>query len=152
MKIPKILHKVRLNDKNTMRTKNILSLCVLLLCIFPFLLQGNQVNLSNTSNQSVWCAIAINAAGEIMVVWSEWPSNGIWYRIQKDGQWSEKRKAGIVNRQSWSNQLAVDSYGTFHLSYADGSGSKGRDIHYSYFTGSRWSTAERVHASPDNSA
>lgn len=152
MKIPNILHQMRLNDKKKMRTKKLLSLCVLLLCIFPFLLVGNQINLSNTPNQSVWSAIAINAAGEIMVVWSEWPGDGIWYRIQKDGQWSEKRKAGIVHQQSWSNQLAVDSYGTFHLSYADGSGSKSRDIYYSYFSGSRWSTAERVHASPDNSA
>ena len=135
-----------------MRTKKIFSLCVLLLCVVPFLLQGNQINLSNTPNQSVWSAIAINAAGEIMVVWSEWGGDGIWYRIQRDGEWSEKRKAGIVHQQAWSNQLAVDSYGTFHLSYADGHGSLGRDIFYSYYTGDRWSTAERVYASPHNSA
>ena len=135
-----------------MRTKKILSLCVFLLCVCPFLLQGDQVNLSNSSNQSVWSAIAINSVGEIMVVWSEWGSDGIWYRIQRDGEWSEKRKAGIVYQQSWSNQLAVDSYGTFHLAYADGYGSLGRDIYYSYFTGSRWSTAEKVYGSPHNSA
>ncbi len=129
-----------------------MSLCVLLLCVVPFLLQGNQINLSDTPNQSVWCAIAINAAGEIMVVWSEWGGDGIWYRIQRDGEWSEKRKAGIVHQQAWSNQLAVDSYGTFHLSYADGAGSLGRDIWYSHYTGDRWSTAERVYASPHNSA
>lgn len=152
MKIPNILHQVRLNDQKTMRTKKILFLCVLLLCVGPFFLQGNQINLSNTPNQSVWSAIAINAAGEIMVVWSEWSGDGVWYRIQKGGEWSEKRKTGIVHQQSWSNQLAVDSYGTFHLSYADGYGSLGRDIYYSYFTGSRWSTAERVYASPHNSA
>lgn len=152
MKIPNILHQVRLNEKKTMRTKKILSLCVVLLCVGPFFLQGNQINLSNTPNQSVWSAIAINAAGEIMVVWSEWRSDGVWYRIQRDGKWSEKRKAGIVRQQSWSNQLAVDSYGTFHLSYADGRGSMGRDIYYSYFTGSRWSPAERVYDSPHNSA
>lgn len=152
MKIPIILHHGRLNDKKAMRTKKILSLCVLLLCVVPFLLQANQINLSNTSNQSVWCAIAINAAGEIMVVWSEWSGNGIWYRIQKNGEWSQKRKAGIARQRSWSNQLAVDSRGTFHLSYADGNGSQSRDIYYSYFTGSRWSSAERVYASPHNSA
>lgn len=152
MKIPNILHEGRLNDKKKMRTKKILALSVLLLCVGPFILHGNQINLSNSSNQSVWCAIAINSAGEMMVVWSEWGSDGIWYRIQKDGQWSEKRKCGIVHAQSWSNQLAVDSHGTFHLSYADGYGSLGRDIYYSYFTGSRWSSPERVYASPHNSA
>ncbi len=152
MKIPIILHQGRLNDKKTMRTKKILSLFVFLLCVCPFLLQGDQINLSNTSNQSVWCAIAINSVGEIMVVWSEWGSDGIWYRILRDGNWSEKRKAGIVRQKSWSNQLAVDSKGMFHLSYADGGGSLSRDIYYSYFTGSQWSTAERVYDSTHNSA
>ncbi|MFC2161648.1 hypothetical protein ACFLRX_08360 [Acidobacteriota bacterium] len=135
-----------------MQSKKILILSVILLCAGPFLLQGNQINLSNTSNQSVWSAIAINSAGEIMVVWSEWDSNGIWYRIQKNGEWSGKKKAGIVYQKSWSNQLAVDSFGMFHLSYADGAGSLSRDIYYSYFTGSQWSKAERVYASPHNSA
>ncbi|MFC2161647.1 hypothetical protein ACFLRX_08355 [Acidobacteriota bacterium] len=135
-----------------MKTKKLLNLCVLMLCVFPFLLQGAQINLSNTTNQSVWCAIASNDAGEIMVVWSEWEFDGIWYRIQRNGVWSEKKKSGILPKKSWSNQLAVDSNGTFHLAYADGFGSLGRDIQYSYFNGTQWSPAERVYTSYHNSA
>jgi len=135
-----------------MKIKRNIVFFILSLYFTPLFFFGEQINLSNTPNQSVWAAVAVNPAGEIMVVWSEWPSDGIYYRTQKDGQWSEMKKAGIVYQQSWSNQLAVDSFGTFHLSYADGYGSLGREIYYSYFTGSQWSDAEMIYDSPHNSA
>ena len=103
-----------------MRVKKSIIFFILSLYFTPVFFFGEQINLSNTPNQSVWAAIAVNPAGEIMVVWSEWMADGIYSRTQKDGQWSDKKKAGIVHQQSWSNQLAVDSFGTFHLSYADG--------------------------------
>jgi len=124
--------------------------------LFLFLL-GNpavfaKVNLSKTSGDSKWPAIGANSAGEVMVVWTEWSTGMIYYRILRNGNWTATKNAGIANRQAWSNQMAVDSGGRFHLTWADGFGSHGRDIFYSYWTGSNWATSEMVHYSPYNSA
>lgn len=111
-----------------------------------------KVNLSTTSGESLWPAVGVNSAGEVMVVWTEWSSGQIHYRILRNGQWTAARNAGIVGQIAWSNQLSVDSNGRFHITYADGYSSYSRDIYYSYFTGSSWSTPECVHVSPYNSA
>lgn len=124
--------------------------------VFLFLI-GNpavfaKVNLSNTSGSSEWPAIGVNSAGEVMVVWTEWSTGMIYYRILRNGKWTATKNAGIANQQAWSNQMAVDSSGRFHVTWADGFGSHGRDIFYSYWTGNNWSTSEMVHYSPYNSA
>ena len=121
-------------------------------CFFTSFLSGQQLNLSDSTNRSVWPTVAVNKAGEVMVVWSEWMDDGAYYRIYKNGQWSDKIKAGVVQQQAWSNQIAVDSTGMFHLSWADGYGSLYRDIWYSYYSGSSWAPAERVYDSSHNSA
>ena len=100
--------------------------------LFVFLL-GNTAafaksNLSKTSGESLWPAIGVNSAGEVMVVWTEWSSGMIYYRIKRNGQWSATKNAGIADRLAWSNQMAVDSHGRFHVSWADGHGSSARDI------------------------
>jgi hypothetical protein len=111
-----------------------------------------KVNLSKTGGESLWPAIGANSAGDVMVVWTEWSSGMIYYRILKNGQWSAMKNAGIADRQAWSNQMAVDSNGRFHVTWADGHGSGTRDIFYSYWAGNNWSTPELVHYSPYNSA
>ncbi len=122
------------------------------LLFFTQLTIFGEINLSQSSNNTEYPAIAVNSRGEIMVVWTEWGDNSMYYRIYRDGQWSKMMNAGIVRQQAWSNQLAVDSHGTFHVTFADGFSSYTRDIYYSYFTGSGWATPERVYASPYNSA
>ncbi len=128
---------------------------------FPLLLQFSllslsllaSVNLSQTARDSFFPAIAVNSSGEVMVVWTEWEGdNKMYYRIFRNGQWSQIQNAGIVKERAWSNQLSVDSYGTFHWTCADGFSSESRDIYYSYFTGSGWAAAEMLYRSPYNSA
>lgn len=115
-------------------------------------LLAQEINLTNSSANSEWPAIAVNSNGKIMVVWSEWGNPApMWYRIYDNG-WSSPRNSNIVHEQAWSNKLDVDSNGTFHISYADGYGSRGRDIWYSYYTGTSWATAERIYRSAHNSA
>ncbi|MCK4430665.1 MAG: hypothetical protein KAW19_05120, partial [Candidatus Aminicenantes bacterium] len=143
---------IRLNNKTTMFFKKCFFFSFLLLAVLHFSL-FSAINLSNTSIDSLWPAVAVNSAGEIMVVWTEWEGSGkMFYRTFKNGQWSSVKNAQIVSQLAWSNQLEVDSYGTFHASWADGYGSHGRDIYYSYYTGSNWATAERIYYSPYNSA
>ncbi|MBE0460743.1 MAG: BACON domain-containing protein [Candidatus Aminicenantes bacterium] len=126
---------------------------LIFLAVVHFSLFGGAINLSKTSNQSLWPAVEVNSKGEVMVVWTELEGKGnIYYTIYKNGAWTAVRYAGIVRENSWSNQLAVDSYDVFHLSYADGFGSLGRDIYYSYYTGNNWASPERVYSSPHNSA
>jgi len=130
----------------------------LLLPIFVLLFTiGNtavfaKINLSQTNGESLWPAIGVNSAGEVMVVWTEWSSGMIYYRLYRNGQWTATKNAGIANSLAWSNQMAVDSKGRFHVTWADGGSSYTRDIFYSFWTGSNWSTPEMVHYSPYNSA
>lgn len=129
---------------------------LLLVVVFLFL-AGNtaifgKVNLSQTSGESLWPAIGVNSAGEVMVVWTEWSSGMIYYRLLKNGQWTAMKNAGVANALAWSNQMAVDPKGRFHITWADGTSSYTRDIFYSFWTGSNWSTPEMVHYSPYNSA
>ena len=129
----------------------------LVLGMFCLAVQGGllaaDLNLSTSSSKTEWPAIAVNSAGQIMVVWTEWEGQGnLYYRTYQNGQWSEKRNAGIVYQWAWSNQLDVDSKGVFHLSMADGYGSTTRDIYYSSYTGSSWRQLEMLYDSPHNSA
>jgi len=146
--------KTRMGNMNKARLKTagfiLFGLLGMFLAASSFL-EAN-VNLSMTSGESFWPAVAVNSAGDIMVVWTEWSSGQVFYRINRNGKWSDTKNAGVVYQQAWSNQLDVDSHGTFHLTYADGRSSYSRDIYYSYFTGSNWSTPERLYASPYNSA
>jgi len=90
-----------------------LFLCITQLSVF------SSINLSNSADDSLWPALAVNSRGEIMVVWLEWSGDN-YYRIFRDGQWSSVKNCGIANQRAWTNELAVDSQGVFHLSYADG--------------------------------
>ena len=152
------LSKKALRMRTMNRTHNIPRILIKLFPVFLFVfLLGNPAafaksNLSKTSGESLWPAIGVNSAGEVMVVWTEWSNGMIYYRILRNGQWSAMKNAGIANAQAWSNQMAVDPKGRFHLTWADGYGSHTRDIFYSYWTGNNWSTPEMVHYSPYNSA
>lgn len=111
------------------------------------------LNLSNSSTKTEWPSIAVNAAGQIMVVWTEWEGMGnIYYRVYEGGTWSAKKNAHIVRQWAWSNQLDVDSSGRFHLSFADGYGSTTRDIYHSLYSGTGWRNADMLFNSPHNSA
>ena len=112
----------------------------------------SSINLSNTSRESEYPTVAVNSAGEVMVVWTELDNGNMYYRIFRNGLWSTKKNTGIASKQAWSNQLSVDSYDTFHVSCADGRGSGARDIYYGHFTGNSWSATERVYYSAYNSA
>lgn len=131
--------------------KQLSLLLAFLLIFFPFYLSSSK-NISSSSRDSLWPSIEINSNGRIMIVWTEWETGDIYYREYKNGQWTIIKNSGIVHERAWSNQLAVDSQNTFHLSYADGYSSGSRDIFYSYFTGSGWSSEERIYASTHNSA
>jgi len=129
--------------------------------IFPmvflllFLVQASVfglTNLSRTGGDSLWPAIAINSAGEIMVVWTEWSSGQNYYSINRNGTWTAPKICGVTSQQAWTNELHVDSNGMFHLSFADGWASSTRDIIYSYFTGTSWSNPELTLRSYWNSA
>lgn len=133
-----------------MMKKALLSLYLLLFLCLP-LLAADVINMTNTSADSIWPAISVNSRGQIMMVWSE-GGTIIWYRLYDNGSWSAARNANITNQKAWSNRLDTDSQGYFHCTWADGFGSGGRDIWYSYFNGSRWTAAERTYRSADNSA
>lgn len=109
-------------------------------------------NLSRTAGDSLWPAIAVNSAGEIMVVWTEWSSGQNYYSINRNGTWTAPKICGVTSQQAWTNELHVDSSGMFHLSFADGWASVTRDIIYSYFNGTNWSNPELTLRSYWNSA
>jgi len=110
-----------------------------------------KINLSQSNDESKFPAIAVNSKGEIMVVWLEWSGDN-YYRIFRDGQWSSVKNCGIAMQRAWTNELAIDSQGKFHLTFADGISSHIRDIKYSYFTGSNWASPQTIYYSPYNSA
>ena len=122
-----------------------------LLLVYPSGSEATE-NLSNSHSSSEWPAVEVNSNGLVMVVWTEWNSGNMFYRTLKDGQWSSMTNAGIVRKRAWSNQLALDSAGIFHVDYADGVSSAAREIYYSYYKGSSWATAEAIYISPHNSA
>jgi hypothetical protein len=136
-----------------MKTKPILFFCLLLLMAFNMGLASDGLNLSNSADISIWATLAVNGKGEVMVVWTEWNTPGqVFYRIQKNGQWSEMINSRLGAAKAWSNQMVVDSKGVFHLSFADGYGSSSREIFYSAYSNGGWSTPEMVFYSPYNSA
>jgi hypothetical protein len=141
---------IRLNSITSMILKRFFPLFFLL--FFMQIIIFAEINLSSSPDNTEFPAVAVNSRGEVMVVWTEWGNKNMFYRIYRNGQWSQMRNAGIVRQRAWSNQLAVDSQGTFHVAYADGIASETRDIYYSYFTGSGWATPERLYYSPYNSA
>jgi hypothetical protein len=136
--------------KKNQPKKNAVSIFLFLIFFMSASLFG-KINLSRSADESKFPAIAINSKGEIMVVWLEWSGDN-YYRIYKDGQWSSVKNCGIARQRAWTNELAVDSQGKFHLTFADGYSSNTRDIVYSYFTDSGWATPEKIYASPYNSA
>jgi hypothetical protein len=141
----------RFKYKFSFNPKKIFPLVFLLL----FLAQASVfglTNLSRTGGDSLWPAIAINSAGEIMVVWTEWSSGQNYYSINRNGTWTAPKICGVTSQQAWTNELHVDSKGMFHLSFADGWASSTRDIIYSYFTGTSWSSPELTLRSYWNSA
>lgn len=130
------------------RTFPIFLFLVFFLCTSLF----GKVNISHTSGDSKYAAVAVNPAGEIMVVWTEWSSGKNYYSLYKGGKWSSPKNCGITGQQAWTNELAVDSQGRFHLTFADGYSSFSRDIVYSYWTGSGWASPKKIYVSPYNSA
>ncbi len=140
----------RINHSPVMILQKTLLFIFLFLCLTR-LPVFSVINLSKSADDSLWPALALNAKGEIMVVWLEWTGDN-YYRIFSGGQWSSVKNCGIANQRAWTNELAVDSQGVFHLSYADGYASSTRDVMYSYFTGKSWSNPEKTYHSTWNSA
>jgi len=129
-------------------------LLVLFLMTFPLStgLHADVINLTQSSGESVWPAVAVNSSGEVIVLWTEWVSGAMWYRVYKNGQWTEKKNSGIIHRRAANTQIEADSSNTFHTSYADGKGSSNRDVYSSKYNGGYWQTADLIYASPYNSA
>ena len=144
---------IRLNCRKDMIFRKFPIFFFFILALMHFSLSGQVINMSQSSSKSEWPAVAVNSAGEIMVVWTEWGAPGqMYYRIYRKGQWSGRTNSDIVSQWAWSNQLEVDSVGMFHISFADGYGSTGRDIYYSFYNGSTWASSQRIYHSPHNSA
>lgn len=114
-----------------------------------------QRNLSQSSSESGYPAIAVNQDGVILVVWPEGghEAGTLYYSVFKNGQWSTPRNANITSLQAWSPQLDVDSVGNFHCAYADGNSRLNRDVfHCAYDPNKGWGSPERIWRSEENSA
>ena len=99
----------------------------------------SQVNISRSSADAHKSSIAVNQNGIILVVWTE-DSGGsgaesgvLFYNVSRNGVWQGARNADLTGLDTWSPQLAIDSEGNFHLSYADGTSRMNREIWHCVF-------------------
>ena len=117
-------------------------------------------NLSYSSSDSHKSSIAVNQNGVILVVWTEGPggidaeAGDLFYNVFRNGQWSGPINTNLTKLEVWSPQLAIDSQGNFHLSYADGTSRLNRDIwHAVYNPDTGWGQGRKIYdLSPENSA
>ncbi len=139
-----------------MSHKRTLAVLFAILSIFSFNLFAKK-NLSFTSSDSHKSSIAVNQNGIILVVWTEGnqeESGDLFYNVFRDQEWSGPMNTNLTLMQIWSPQLAVDSEGNFHLSYADGSSRLNREIwHCRYDPDTGWGQKRQIYLkSPENSA
>jgi hypothetical protein len=135
--------------------KKILISCFLAAVFLPFGVFG-VTNISKTSAESGYPAIAINEQGIILVVWPEGGGEAgtLFYSVFKNGQWSNPKNTQLTRYIIWFPQLAVDSEGKFHLAYADGGSRLNREIYHSVYDPDtdEWSGATMIWKSEENSA
>jgi hypothetical protein len=121
----------------------------------PFGVYGER-NISKTSADSGYPAIAVNEQGTIMVVWPEGghEAGTLFYSVFEDGQWSNPKNTKLTKSLIWFPQLAVDSEGKFHCAYADGRSRLAREIYHSVYDPDTdaWSGGTMIWNSEENSA
>lgn len=114
-------------------------------------------NISLSSSDSHKSSIAVNQNGIILVVWTEGvaeEAGDLFFNVFRNQEWEGPRNSNLTKRQVWSPQLAIDSEGNFHLSYADGSSRLNREIfHAKYDPDTGWEQKRQIYFnSPENSA
>jgi len=142
-----------------MSRKKTLIFVLSILSLFALNMYADE-NLSNSPADSHKSSIAVNQNGIILVVWTETPRGGdeesgvLFYNVFRDGQWQGTINTNLTKFDIWSPQLAVDSQGNFHLSYADGTSRLNRDIwHCLYNPDTGWGQKRKIYnLSPENSA
>jgi len=115
----------------------------------------SQRNISQTSAESGYPAVAVNEDGVILVCWPEGghEAGTLYYSVFKDGEWSPPRNAQLTVYEIWFPQLDVDSQGKFHLAYADGRSRLNREIYHAvYDPDSGWGSGTMIWKSEENSA
>ncbi len=139
-----------------MKKKNFLLLFFCLTILFNLFSFGDAINLSKSNSESFWPAIATNSNGEIMVIFTEIVPGGytdIFYTISTDGGENWTQPTRTYSRRAYIKALALaaDSNGNFHMAYADGYASAGREIYYRAYINGNWQAAEQLSYSHDNS-
>jgi hypothetical protein len=139
-----------------MKRKNFLFILIFLTVSIHLSLYGQATNLSKSNSESFWPAIAANSKGEIMVIFTEIvPGNytDIFYTISKDGGKNWTQPVRTYSRKAYIKAcaLAADSNGNFHMAYADGYGSGGREVYYRAYINGNWGAVEQLSYSNDNS-
>jgi hypothetical protein len=137
-----------------MKRKNTLFISVLVLLLIPYSIYGER-NISRTSAESGYPAVAVNQEGTILVVWPEGghEAGTLYYSVFKDGNWSSPADTKLTRHLIWFPQLDVDSEGKFHLTYADGRSRLNREIYHAvYDPDEGWSSATMIWDSQENSA
>jgi len=145
----------------TMSRKKILTVTLTILSLFALNMFAEE-NISYSPADSHKSAIAVNQNGIILVVWTEGKagldeeSGELFQNVFRNGQWLGPVSSGLTGIDTWSPQLAIDSQGNFHLSWADGNSRFNRDIwHCMYNPDTGWGTKNKIYShefSPENSA
>jgi hypothetical protein len=137
-----------------MKIQKSLLVCLILL-IIPLLTLGQRINLSQTNGESFWPALAVNPDGVLMAIYTEAVegSNDIYMTLSYDGgnSWTTPQRTYSRTQFIKSVALDADQYGNFHMCYADGWGSGGREVYYRYYVDGSWQAAEQLSFSSDNS-
>ena len=138
-----------------MERKKLFMIGCFVLLLTPFLMYG-QRNISNTSAESGYPAVAVNEEGVILACWPEGGHEAgvLYYAVFKDGVWSAPKNTKLTLYEIWFPQLDVDEAGKFHLAYADGKSRLNREIYHASYDPDtdKWSTGTMIWKSEENSA
>lgn len=144
-----------------MSRKKTLTIFLIMFSIFVLNMFAEE-NISYTTADSHKSSIAVNQNGIVLVVWTEGKagldeeSGELFYNVFRNGVWMGPVSTGLTSLDTWSPQLAIDSLGNFHLSWADGNSRFNRDIwHCKYNPDTGWGHKARIYSpnlSPENSA
>lgn len=138
-----------------MHLKKFLIACGITILFLPLGVFGER-NLSKTSADSGYPAIAVNEKGTILVVWPEGghEAGTLFYIVYKDGTWSNPKNTKLTLSLIWFPQLAVDAAGKFHVAYADGRSRLNREIYHAVYDPDtdKWTGGTMIWKSEENSA
>ncbi|MGD2245813.1 MAG: BACON domain-containing carbohydrate-binding protein [Candidatus Aminicenantes bacterium] len=138
-----------------MKSPKILFLFFVLLLSLSLLAHGQRINLSRSSGESFWPALAVNPDGVIMAIFTEELGgyNDIYCTLSYDGGNTWTTPERTYSRRAYIKACALDAdkYGNFHMCYSDGYGSGGREVYYRYYVGGNWQAPEQLSFSTDNS-